>query len=107
MHGLGRAGGFSVIMSSDPTIKGIAPTSVKYDGSPLRIGVVHARWNKLVIDALLEGTLNKLKQMGVKDTNIVVESVPGSFELPLAVSRFVSDFVGARNSYIGRVIGAA
>ena len=73
---------------SDPTIKGIAPPTVKYDGSPLRIGIVHARWNKTVIDALLEGTVAKLKELGVKDENIVVESVPGSFELPLACSRF-------------------
>ncbi|KAF6763976.1 dimethylribityllumazine synthase [Ephemerocybe angulata] len=77
-------------MSSDPTIKGITPTTVKYDGSPLRIAIVHARWNKLVIDALLEGTLKKLKEFGVKDSNIVVQSVPGSFELPLAASRMIA-----------------
>lgn len=73
---------------SDPTIKGIDPSGVKYDGSPLRIAIVHARWNKLVIDALLEGTIQKLKEQGVKENNIIVQSVPGSFELPLACSRF-------------------
>ena len=78
-------------MSSDPTIKGIEPTDVKYDGSQLRVAIVHARWNKTVIEALLEGALKKLKEFGVRENNIVVQSVPGSFELPMACSRFVSD----------------
>jgi len=76
-------------MGIDNTIKGIEPSAVKYDGSQMRIGIVHARWNRLVIDALLEGAVSKLKEAGVKDENIVIQSVPGSFELPLATSRFV------------------
>ncbi|TFK30091.1 dimethylribityllumazine synthase [Coprinopsis marcescibilis] len=75
---------------SDPTIKGIEPSGVKYDGSSLRVAIVHARWNKIVIDALLSGTINKLKEFGVKEHNIIVESVPGSFELPLACSRMIA-----------------
>ncbi|EAU88764.1 dimethylribityllumazine synthase [Coprinopsis cinerea okayama7 len=75
---------------SDPTIKGITPSDVQYDGSSLRIGIVHARWNKVVIDALLQGTIDKLKELGVKENNIVVQSVPGSFELPLACSRMIA-----------------
>ncbi|KAG2147436.1 dimethylribityllumazine synthase [Suillus bovinus] len=44
----------------------------------LRIAIVHhdARWNKT------------LKACGVKDSNIIVQSVPGSFELPFACSNF-------------------
>lgn len=71
------------------SIKGPAPTSNKLDGSPLRIAIVHSRWNKTVIDALLAGTIAKLKEHGVKDSHIVVQSVPGSFELPLACSKCV------------------
>ena len=58
-----------------------------YDGSALRIGIVHARWNDTIISALLEGTLRKLKEGGVKSENIVIQSVPGSYELPYAVQR--------------------
>jgi 6,7-dimethyl-8-ribityllumazine synthase len=58
-------------------------------GSSLRIGIVHARWNTKIIDALLEGTKKKLKEAGVKDENIVVQSVPGSYELPYAVKQCV------------------
>ena len=49
--------------------------------------IVHSRWNKEVIDALVTGTIAKLKSLGVKESNIVVQSVPGSFELPLAASK--------------------
>jgi 6,7-dimethyl-8-ribityllumazine synthase len=59
-------------------------------GSALRIGIIHARWNTKIIDALLEGTKRKLKEAGVKDENVVVQSVPGSYELPYAVKQCVS-----------------
>ncbi|KAE9397383.1 6,7-dimetjyl-8-ribityllumazine synthase [Gymnopus androsaceus JB14] len=70
-------------------IKGPSPDA-KFDGSSLRIAIVHARWNKVIIDALVTGALTKLKEAGVKESNIVVESVPGSFELPLACSRMIA-----------------
>jgi len=70
------------------TIKGPAPA--KFDGSSLRIAIVHARWNSAVIDALVAGAVSKLKESGVKESNIVVQSVPGSFELPLACSKVIS-----------------
>jgi len=40
---------------------------------------------------LLEGTKKKLKEAGVKDENIVVQTVPGSYELPYAVKQYVRD----------------
>jgi 6,7-dimethyl-8-ribityllumazine synthase len=74
---------------SDPTIKGVS-FSESLDGSSLRIAIVHARWNKPVIDALVQGALSKLKAVGVKESNIVVQSVPGSYELPIAVSKYAT-----------------
>ncbi|KAH8905552.1 6,7-dimethyl-8-ribityllumazine synthase [Coniochaeta sp. PMI_546] len=65
--------------------KGPAPQV--HDGSALRVGIVHARWNDSIIQPLLEGTKAKLLACGVKESNIVVESVPGSWELPIAVQR--------------------
>jgi 6,7-dimethyl-8-ribityllumazine synthase len=56
-------------------------------GSTLRIAIVHARWNKAVIDTLIEGAVRKIKESGVVDQNIVIQSVPGSYELPLACQR--------------------
>ncbi|EJD53182.1 dimethylribityllumazine synthase [Auricularia subglabra TFB-10046 SS5] len=71
-------------------LKGLTASDVQYDGSQLRIGIVHARWNKPIIDALLAGAIGKLKERGVKESNIVVQSVPGSYELPMAVSKIVA-----------------
>jgi len=71
-------------------IKGIDKAAQKIDGSGLRVAIVHARWNKVIIDALIAGAIAKLKQSGVQESNIVVESVPGSYELPLAASRCVA-----------------
>ncbi|KAJ7685614.1 6,7-dimethyl-8-ribityllumazine synthase [Mycena polygramma] len=72
------------------TIKGLSESPVQYDGSTLRVAIVHARWNAKVIDALVAGAVAKLKERGVKDSNIIVQSVPGSFELPLACSRVIA-----------------
>ncbi|CAN8098777.1 unnamed protein product [Discula destructiva] len=63
------------------------PTPEQHDGSGLRIGIVHARWNAEIIDPLLDGTKAKLLACGVPEGNIVVESVPGSWELPIGVQR--------------------
>lgn len=61
-----------------------------HDGSKLRVGIVHARWNTQLIEALVKGSIKSLKAQGVKEENIVIESVPGSYELPFAVQRFYS-----------------
>jgi len=75
---------------SDPTIKGVSFAESSLDGSSLRIAIVHARWNKPVIDALVQGAVSKLKAVGVKESNIVIQSVPGSYELPMAVSKVIT-----------------
>ncbi|KFY38344.1 hypothetical protein V495_06624 [Pseudogymnoascus sp. VKM F-4514 (FW-929)] len=67
-----------------PATKGIG-AAPKVDGSDLRIGIVHARWNEQIIEPLLEGARKELLAAGVKPANIVVQSVPGSWELPIAV----------------------
>lgn len=66
--------------------KGPAPQ--KYDGSSLRVAIVHARWNRTIIDPLVQGAKDKLLECGVKEANIVTQTVPGSWELPTAVQRY-------------------
>ncbi|PSS23073.1 hypothetical protein M430DRAFT_17001 [Amorphotheca resinae ATCC 22711] len=62
----------------------------KHDGSGLRIAIVHARWNTTIIEPLLAGAKAKLLASGVKESNIVVQSVPGSWELPIACAKLYS-----------------
>ncbi|KXT06298.1 hypothetical protein AC578_9119 [Pseudocercospora eumusae] len=83
------------------TLKGPNPPPTPYDGSPLRIGIVHARWNTKIIDALLTGTLQALKSHGVREENIVIQSVPGSYELPFAVGRIVTNADVRDGGFVG------
>lgn len=69
-------------------IKGLGKADKVYDGSSLRIGIIHARWNEKIITALVDGAIKKLVELGVKEENIIVESVPGSFELPFGAKKF-------------------
>ena len=77
-------------------------------GSDLRIGIVHARWNTQIIDALLEGAKKTLAAAGVKQENIVIQTVPGSYELPYAVQRmYASSQAQASASGTGILANAA
>lgn len=49
-----------------------------------RIGVAVSEWNKEITESLLKGALEVLKKASVKKSNIIIEWVPGSYELPLA-----------------------
>ncbi len=53
------------------------------DGAGLRVGLVAARFNDLIVDRLLEGALGALRQHGVDDDDLVVVRVPGAVEVPL------------------------
>jgi 6,7-dimethyl-8-ribityllumazine synthase len=48
----------------------------------LRFGIVVAEYNYDITGALLQGAVNTLLKHGVIDEDILVEHVPGSFELP-------------------------
>lgn len=50
----------------------------------MRFGIVVSEWNGDITGKLLDGAVRVLKKQGAKDHNIIVEYVPGSFELPLA-----------------------
>lgn len=52
------------------------------DGSSFKFGIVVSQWNHDITDALLAGAKDTLLTANVKEENIEVLSVPGSFELP-------------------------
>ncbi|MFN3316361.1 MAG: 6,7-dimethyl-8-ribityllumazine synthase [Raineya sp.] len=54
------------------------------DVSQKRFGIVVAEWNSEVTEALLKGAYETLQKYGVKNENIIIKSVAGSYELPLA-----------------------
>ncbi|KAL9135350.1 MAG: hypothetical protein Q9175_003459 [Cornicularia normoerica] len=75
-----------------------------YDGSNLRVAIVHARWNTEIISALVAGARKSLLASGVKEENIVVQDVPGSYELPFAVQRmYTSSQIESSNNPTGPI----
>jgi 6,7-dimethyl-8-ribityllumazine synthase len=61
-----------------------APTHLSIDGSPFTVGVVAARYNARLVEALLSQVTGRLRAAGVKEKRLFVERVPGSNELPSA-----------------------
>ncbi|MDB6114361.1 MAG: ribH [Lacunisphaera sp.] len=61
-----------------------APQSVSVDGAPFSFGIVAARYNPALVDALLHTIFEKLVAAGVKEKRITVLRVPGSHEVPVA-----------------------
>ena len=55
-----------------------------------RFGIVHTRFNQFIVDRLLDGALDALRRHGVRDEQIVVVTVPGAFEVPLACQRLAA-----------------
>jgi 6,7-dimethyl-8-ribityllumazine synthase len=56
-------------------------------GTGLRVGIVAARFNELIVSKLLGGALDALKRHGVEEANVDVAWVPGAFEIPLIAKR--------------------
>lgn len=60
------------------------------DGADMRIGIVVSEWNQEITFALRDGAVNTLIKHGVKEENIVVDYVPGTFELTYAGNLMVN-----------------
>ena len=58
-----------------------APRLSGLDASRLRVSVVAASWHETVMDGLIGGAREALKDMGIVEPEVV--RVPGSFELPV------------------------
>lgn len=52
-----------------------------------KIHIVASKFNKIIVDRLIEGAIAALKENSVKDENITVVYVPGAFEIPVVVKK--------------------
>lgn len=57
------------------------------DGSELRIGIVMSRFNIDVGEGLLGACTAELRKYGVKESNILLATVPGALEIPLTLQK--------------------
>lgn len=61
-----------------------------FDASPWRIAVVAARFNAVLVDQLIDGATAAWRKHGGQDSELMVQRVPGAFELPLAALKFAA-----------------
>lgn len=61
-----------------------------YDGTGLRVALVAARFNEVVVRPLVEGALGCLRRHGVAEEDITLAWVPGSWELPVVAGRLAA-----------------
>ena len=57
------------------------------NGDGLRIGIVQARFNEGVCNALREACVGELLELGVAEEDIFVCTVPGALEIPFALGK--------------------
>jgi len=63
-----------------------------------RVAILCARFNHFIVESLKNGAVDTLKRHGVRESDIDLVWVPGSFEMPLAASR-----LAASGRYVGIV----
>ena len=57
----------------------------------MKFGIVVSEWNEEITGSLLDGAVKTLKKHGAKDENIMIKTVPGSFELTFGASQLIKN----------------
>jgi 6,7-dimethyl-8-ribityllumazine synthase len=71
-------------MFGSDVAKGLAPDQL-LDGKKLYIGIVQARFNESVTNALAAACQAELKKLGVNPKHVDLFTVPGALEVPVAL----------------------
>jgi 6,7-dimethyl-8-ribityllumazine synthase len=56
----------------------------------MKVGIVAARFNEIIVNKLLGGAVDGLVRHGVEDKNITAVWVPGAFEIPTVALKMAS-----------------
>jgi 6,7-dimethyl-8-ribityllumazine synthase len=67
-----------------------SPEATAINGAAFKIGIVAARFNAVLVDALLARAQTVLAAAGVKPKNVTVVRVPGSHEVPWAAQQLAA-----------------
>ena len=57
------------------------------DGDGLRIGIVQSRFNEPVCNGLVDACVEELQRLGVVGEDVLLVTVPGALEIPLALQK--------------------
>ena len=69
-----------------------------------RFALLAARFNHFIVEQLVGGALDGLKRHGVKDEDVELVRVPGSFEIPVVAQRLASSGKYAAVICLGAII---
>lgn len=56
----------------------------------MKVGIVAARFNEIIVNKLLGGAVDGLVRHGVADENITAAWVPGAFEIPITAAKMAN-----------------
>ncbi len=59
-------------------------------GNDLNIAIVASRFNRFIVDQLVEGAADALKRHGIDEDRLLLVWVPGAIELPLLADQLAS-----------------
>jgi 6,7-dimethyl-8-ribityllumazine synthase len=65
-------------------------TRQTFDASEWQVAIVAARFNSALVDQLVDGATRAWQAHGGRADALIVEHVPGAFELPLAALKFAA-----------------
>src|SRR5678816_1231052 len=69
---------------------GSQTSEVSFDASPWRVAIVAARFNDALVSQLIDGATRAWRAHGGSEEQLIVQRVPGAFELPLAALKFAA-----------------
>ncbi|UZU05948.1 6,7-dimethyl-8-ribityllumazine synthase [Burkholderia ambifaria] len=65
----------------------IGQYQLNLEGDGLRIGIVQSRFNEPVCNGLADACVEELERLGVSGEDVLLVSVPGALEIPLALQK--------------------
>jgi len=69
---------------------GSSGNTLRFDASARRVVLIAARFNAALVDQLIAGATQSWREHGGDPARLLVERVPGAFELPLAAKMFAA-----------------
>jgi 6,7-dimethyl-8-ribityllumazine synthase len=69
---------------------GSLTSTTQLDASQRRVVIIAARFNDSLVDQLIEGARQAWRDHGGEPSRLLLERVPGAFELPLAAKMFAA-----------------
>jgi 6,7-dimethyl-8-ribityllumazine synthase len=69
---------------------GSSGNSLRFDARGRRVVLIAARFNAALVDQLIAGATQAWRDHGGEASRLMVERVPGAFELPLAAKMFAA-----------------